>query len=52
MSRIGKKPVALPSGVTATVDGQTVRVKGPKGVASIGRAAARRCVRIGEPRVR
>ena len=31
MSRIGKKPVALPSGVTATVDGQTVRVKGPKG---------------------
>jgi large subunit ribosomal protein L6 len=31
MSRIGKLPVALPAGVTATVDGQTVRVKGPKG---------------------
>lgn len=31
MSRIGKKPVAVPSGVTASVDGQTVRVKGPKG---------------------
>jgi large subunit ribosomal protein L6 len=31
MSRIGKKPVALPSGVTAAVDGQTVKVKGPKG---------------------
>ena len=31
MSRIGKKPVAIPSGVTATVDGQTLRVKGPKG---------------------
>ena len=31
MTRIGKKPVALPSGVTATVDGQTVKVKGPKG---------------------
>ena len=31
MSRIGKKPVAVPSGVTATVDGQTVKVKGPKG---------------------
>jgi large subunit ribosomal protein L6 len=31
MSRIGKKPVALPSGVTATVEGQTVKVKGPKG---------------------
>ena len=31
MSRIGKKPVDLPSGVTATVSGQTVSVKGPKG---------------------
>jgi large subunit ribosomal protein L6 len=31
MSRIGKKPVALPKGVTARVDGQTVEVKGPKG---------------------
>jgi large subunit ribosomal protein L6 len=31
MSRIGKKPVALPKGVTATVNGKTVSVKGPKG---------------------
>jgi large subunit ribosomal protein L6 len=31
MSRIGKKPVALPQGVTATVNGQTVTAKGPKG---------------------
>ena len=31
MSRIGKKPVPLPSGVTASVDGQTVKAKGPKG---------------------
>src|SRR5262245_31832180 len=31
MSRIGKKSVAVPSGVTASVDGQTVKVKGPKG---------------------
>jgi large subunit ribosomal protein L6 len=31
MSRVGKKPVALPSGVTANVEGQTVKVKGPKG---------------------
>jgi len=31
MSRIGKRPVDLPSGVTATVSGQTVEVKGPKG---------------------
>ena len=31
MSRVGKKPVAVPSGVTATVDGQLVKVKGSKG---------------------
>ena len=31
MSRIGKKAVAIPSGVTASVDGQTVKMKGPKG---------------------
>jgi large subunit ribosomal protein L6 len=31
MSRIGKKAVAVPSGVTVTVDGQTVTIKGPKG---------------------
>jgi len=31
MSRIGKKPIAIPSGVTVAVDGQTVTVKGPKG---------------------
>lgn len=31
MSRIGKKPVELPSGVTVTLSGQTVEVKGPKG---------------------
>ena len=31
MSRIGKKPVPVPAGVTAAVSGQTVKVKGPKG---------------------
>jgi large subunit ribosomal protein L6 len=31
MSRIGKKPIPLPKGVTVTVEGQTVRVKGPRG---------------------
>jgi large subunit ribosomal protein L6 len=31
MSRIGKKPVALPKGVTASIEGKTVKVKGPKG---------------------
>jgi large subunit ribosomal protein L6 len=35
MSRIGKKPVTVPKGVTAKVDGQTVTVKGPKGELSI-----------------
>jgi large subunit ribosomal protein L6 len=34
MSRIGKKPVPLTKGVTATVSGQTVEVKGPKGTRS------------------
>ena len=34
MSRIGKKPVELPSVVTASVSGQTVEVKGPKGTRS------------------
>lgn len=31
MSRIGKRPVALPEGVTAALDGRNLRVKGPKG---------------------
>jgi large subunit ribosomal protein L6 len=31
MSRIGKKPVSIPSGVTAGIEGQTIKVKGPKG---------------------
>ncbi|HCT13245.1 50S ribosomal protein L6 [Corynebacterium nuruki] len=34
MSRIGKAPVAVPSGVTVTIDGQNVEVKGPKGTLS------------------
>src|ERR1044071_4486708 len=31
MSRIGKRAVSIPQGVTANVEGQTVKVKGPKG---------------------
>jgi large subunit ribosomal protein L6 len=31
MSRIGKKPIAIPAGVTVAVDGTTVRAQGPKG---------------------
>jgi large subunit ribosomal protein L6 len=34
MSRIGKKPVPVPSGITANVEGQTVKVTGPKGALS------------------
>ena len=36
MSRIGKKPVAIPSGVTANIDNGALSVKGPKGTLSIG----------------
>ncbi len=35
MSKIGKNPVAIPAGVTANVDGQTVKIKGPKGVLEV-----------------
>ena len=35
MSRIGKKPVAVPTGVTANIQGQTVNLKGPKGAMSL-----------------
>ena len=35
MSRTGKKPVAIPAGVTATVEGGVISVKGPKGALSI-----------------
>ncbi len=35
MSRVGKKAVAVPSGVTAGVEGQTVKVKGPKGALQV-----------------
>ncbi|AQT47505.1 MULTISPECIES: 50S ribosomal protein L6 [Bartonella] len=31
MSRIGKKPIHVPAGITASVDGQAIKVKGPKG---------------------
>jgi large subunit ribosomal protein L6 len=31
MSRIGRKPITIPSGVTVAVEGSTVKVKGPKG---------------------
>ena len=35
MSRIGKRAVTVPSGVTANIEGQTVKVKGPKGALSL-----------------
>jgi large subunit ribosomal protein L6 len=35
MSRVGKKPVVIPSGVNASVEGQLVKVKGPKGAVQL-----------------
>jgi large subunit ribosomal protein L6 len=35
MSRVGKRPVTIPAGVTANVEGQTVKVKGPKGALQV-----------------
>jgi large subunit ribosomal protein L6 len=35
MSRIGRKPVVVPQGVTANVEGQKVKVKGPKGALEV-----------------
>src|SRR4029077_4366513 len=35
MSRIGRKSVSVPQGVTANVEGQTVKVKGPKGALQV-----------------
>ena len=35
MSRIGKKPVTIPGGVTASIDGGVLSVKGPKGILSL-----------------
>ena len=35
MSRIGKRPVAIPAGVTATTEGGTLSVKGPKGTLTL-----------------
>ena len=35
MSRIGKKAITVPSGITANVEGQTVKVKGPKGALQV-----------------
>jgi len=36
MSRIGKKPVAIPGGVSATIDNGMLSVKGPKGTLTLG----------------
>ena len=50
MSRIGKKPVTLPSGVTASLSGQTIEIKGPKGARSFS-AADDICIAIKEDKV-
>ena len=38
MSRIGKKPVPIPAGVTASIEGRVLSVKGPKGTLTMGLA--------------
>ena len=38
MSRIGKKPVAVPAGVTAAIEGKTLSIKGPKGALTLSLA--------------
>jgi len=38
MSRIGKKPVSIPAGVTASIDGNAISVKGPKGTLTMPKA--------------
>ena len=43
MSRIGKLPIPVPSGVDVAIDGQTVTVKGPKGTLSHTVATAGPC---------
>ena len=52
MSRIGKLPVPVPSGVDVALEGQTVTVKGPKGTLShtVARAHHGRQVRRRRPR--
>ena len=40
MSRIGKRPVAIPSGVTASIEGNVLSVKGPKSTLTLGLADA------------
>ena len=34
MSRVGKQPVDLPDGVSATISGQTIEIKGPKDISN------------------
>jgi len=44
MSRIGKKPVHIPAGVQASIDGGVIEVKGPKGTLSMPIASEVNCV--------
>jgi large subunit ribosomal protein L6 len=48
MSRIGKKPITVPSGVDVTIDGQHVAVKGPRGTLQLDIAGAIAISRDGE----
>ena len=44
MSRIGKKPIAIPKGVTVKIEGNTVLVEGPKGKLDTCLLYTSRCV--------
>jgi large subunit ribosomal protein L6 len=48
MSRIGKKPITVPSGVDVTIDGQHVAVKGPRGALELDVAGAISIAREGD----
>ena len=48
MSRVAKNPVALPKGVTATVDGGSVKIKGAKGALELPLRAGLSLVQEGE----
>lgn len=50
MSRIGKKPVLLPAGVETTIEGQALRVTGPKGSVNVTLPPHTRLEQVADPR--
>ena len=52
MSRIGKKPVPIPAGVTAAIEGKTLSVKGAKGTLTLQTAGAYKAAKKTKKKVR